>query len=160
PGLGIGGQAVVSGRPERAGERGAWPSMPPDYAEAIDAEGIRSALAVPIVVGRQVEGLLYACSRTPPAVSDAAGTGPGRLCDHAPAGLHNNRLFAAEQAARTEAQTSAQDFRDLVDTLDAIVLDADAETFQVVFVNRRAEAILGYSRQEWYADPGFWANHV
>ena len=160
PGLGIGGQAVVSGRPERAGERVAWPSMPPGYAEAIDAEGIRSALAVPIVVGRQVEGLLYVCSRTPRSFSDADETVLVRLADHAAAALHNNRLFAAEQAARTEAQTSAQDFRDLVDTLDAIVLDADAETFQIVFVNRRAEAILGYSRQEWYADPSFWANHV
>src|SRR5262249_18397768 len=34
PGLGIGGQAVVSGRPERAAERVAWPVMPPEYAEA------------------------------------------------------------------------------------------------------------------------------
>jgi PAS domain S-box-containing protein len=83
-----------------------------------------------------------------------------RLADHAAAAIHNHRLFEAEQAARTQAQTSAQDFRDLVDTLDAIVVDADAETFQVTFVNHRAEAILGYSRQEWYADPNFWANHV
>src|SRR5499426_1833062 len=160
PGLGIGGQAVVSGRPERAAERVAWPVMPPEYAEAIDAEGIRSALAVPIIVGRHVEGLLYVCSRAPRSFSDADETVLVRLADHAAAALHNNRLFAAEQAARTEAQTSAQDFRDLVDTLDAIVLDADAETFQIVFVNRRAEAILGYSRQEWYADPSFWVNRV
>src|SRR5262245_2245558 len=160
PGLGIGGQAVVSGRPERAAERVAWPPMPPEYAEAIDAEGIRSALAVPIVVGQEVAGLLYVCSRTPRSFSDADETVLARLADHAAAALQNNRLFAAEEAARTEAQTSAQDFRDLVDTLDAIVLDADAETFQIVFVNRRAEAILGYSRQEWYADPSFWVNRV
>jgi PAS domain S-box-containing protein len=160
PGLGIGGHAVVSGRPDRAAERVAWPLMPPEYAEAIDAEGIHSALAVPIVVGRDVEGLLYVCSRTPRSFSDADETVLVRLADYAAAALHNNRLFAAEQAARTEAQTSAQDFRDLVDTLDAIVLDADAETFQVVFVNHRAEAILGYSRNEWYADPNFWVNHV
>jgi len=160
PGLGIGGQAVVSGRPERAAERVAWPVIPPEYAEAIDAEGIRSALAVPIIVGRQVEGLLYVCSRTPRSFSDADETVLVRLADHAAAALHNNRLFGAEQAARTAAQTSAQDFRDLVDTLDAIVLDADAETFQVVFVNHRAEDILGYPRGAWYADPNFWANHV
>src|SRR5262250_1258296 len=160
PGQGIGGQAVVSGRPERAAERVAWPVIPPEYAEAIDAEGIRSALAVPIIVGRHVEGLLYVCSRTPRSFSDADETVLVRLADHAAAALQNNRLFAAEQAARTAAQTSAQDFRDLVDTLDAIVLDADAETFQVVFVNHRAEDILGYPRDAWYADPNFWANHV
>jgi PAS domain S-box-containing protein len=160
PGLGIGGHAVVSGRTGRAAERLAWPEMPPAYAEAIDAEGIRSALAVPIVVGQQVEGLLYVCSRTPRSFSDADESVLVRLADHAAAAIHNNRLFAAEQTARTEAQRSAQDFGDLVDTLDAIVLDADAETFQVTFVNRRAEAILGYSRQEWYADQSFWVNHV
>jgi PAS domain S-box-containing protein len=160
PGLGIGGQAVVSGRPERAAERVAWPLMPVEYAEAIDAEGIRSALAVPIVVGRQVEGLLYVCSRTPRSFSEADETVLARLADHAAAALHNNRLFAAEQAARTEAQASAKDFRDLVDTLDAIVLDADAETFQITFVNHRAEAILGYPRHEWYADRNFWVSHV
>jgi PAS domain S-box-containing protein len=160
PGLGIGGQAAVSGRPERAAERVAWPLMPAEYAEAIDAEGIRSALAVPVVVGRQVEGLLYVCSRTPRSFSDADETVLVRLADHAAAALHNYRLFAAEQTARTEAQTAAKDFRDLVDTLDAIVLDADAETFQIVFVNHRAEAILGYPRHEWYADPNFWISHV
>ena len=160
PGLGIGGHAVVSGQPGRAAERIAWPPMPPEYAEAIDAEGIRSALAVPIVVGTEVEGLLYVCSRTPRSFSDADESVLVRLADHAAAAIHNNRLFAAEQAARTEAQMSAQDFGDLVDTLDAIVLDADAETFQITFVNRRAEAILGYSRQAWYADPNFWINHV
>jgi PAS domain S-box-containing protein len=160
PGLGIGGHAVVSGRLGRAPERVAWPPMPPEYAEAIDAEGIRSALAVPIVVGQDVEGLLYVCSRTPRSFSDADETVLTRLADHAAAAIRNHHLFAAEQVARTEAQASAQDFRNLVDTLDAIVLDADAETFQVTFVNHRAEAILGYSRQAWYADSNFWANHV
>ena len=160
PGLGIGGHAVVSGRLGRAAERVAWPPMPPEYAEAIDAEGIRSALAVPIVVGQNVEGLLYVCSRTPRSFSDADETVLMRLADHAATAIRNHHLFAAEQVARTEAQTSAQDYRDLVDTLDAIVLDADAETFQVTFVNHRAEAILGYSRQAWYADPSFWVNHV
>ncbi len=160
PGVGIGGRAVVSGRPARATDRAAWPPMSAEHAEAIDAEGICSALAVPIIVGQAIEGLLYVCSRTPRSFSDADETVLVRLADHAAAALHNNRLFTAEQSARTEAQAAAGNFRDLVDTLDAIVLDADAETFQVTFVNRRAEAILGYPRDEWYADPEFWKRHL
>jgi PAS domain S-box-containing protein len=150
----------VSGRPLRAAERVAWPPMPPEYAEAIDAEGIRSALAVPIIVGQEVEGLLYVCSRTPRSFSHADETVLVRLADHAAAAIHNGRLFAAEQTARTLAQDAAENFRDLVDSLDAIVLDADAATFRVTFVNRRAETILGYPREAWYADPNFWAEHV
>jgi PAS domain S-box-containing protein len=160
PGMGIGGRAVVSGRPARAADRAAWPPMTAEDAEPIDAEGICSALAVPIIVGQVVEGLLYVCSRTPRAFSDADETVLVRLADHAAAALHNNRLFTAEQAARTEAQAAAENFRGLVDTLDAIVLDADAETFQVTFVNRRAEAILGYPQNEWYGNPTFWKDHL
>jgi PAS domain S-box-containing protein len=160
PGLGIGGRALLSGRPARAAQRAAWPPMPAEYAEAIDAEGIQSALAVPILVSGAVEGVLYACRRTPASLTDADETMLVRLADHAAAAIHTSRLFVAEQAARAEAQASAHDFRDLVDTLDAIVLEADAETFQVIFVNHRAEAILGHARQAWYADPDFWANHV
>src|SRR5262249_59402829 len=76
-----------------------------------------------------------------------------RLADHAAAAIQTARLFTAEQTARTDAEN-------LLDTLDAIVLDADAETFQISFVNKRAETILGYPVDAWYADPQFWVHHV
>ncbi len=160
PGLGIGGRAVASGQPERVAEREAWPPMPREYEEVIDSEGLRSALAVPIFVDGTAEGVLYVCSRTPRSFSAADETLLVRLADHAATAIQNSRLFAAEQAARTEAEASEKSFRELVDSVDAIVLDADAETFQVTFVNQRAETILGYPRSAWYADPAFWANHV
>ena len=153
PGLGIGGRAAVDGRPVRTDERVAWPPMSPEYAAAIDAEGIRSALVVPIVVDQHIDGLLYVCSRLSRSFSEADETVLVRLADHAAAAIRTARLFAAEQVARSEAQ-------ELVDTLDAIVLDADAETFQISFVNKRAEAILGYPVEAWYADPQFWVHHV
>jgi PAS domain S-box-containing protein len=160
PGLGIGGRAAIDGRPARAAERVAWPAMPPEYAAAIDAEGIHSALVVPIIVDGTIDGLLYVCSRSSQSFDDADESMLVRLADHAAAAIHTGRLFAAEQVARSEAQTSATSYRDLVDTLDAIVLDADAETFQISFVNKRAEAILGYAVNAWYADPEFWVRHV
>ncbi len=160
PGLGIGGRAAIDGRPARTAERVAWPPMPPAYAAAIDAEGIHSALVVPIVVDRTIDGLLYVCSRSSQSFSDADETLLVRLADHAAAAIHTARLFAAEQAARSEAQATATNYRNLVDTLDAIVLDADAETFQIYFVNMRAEAILGYPVDAWCADAEFWARHV
>jgi PAS domain S-box-containing protein len=134
--------------------------MSPDYAVAIDAEGICSALTAPVIVGQDIEGLLYVSRRTPGAFGDADESLLVRLADHAAAAIRTDRLFAAEQAARAHAQRSAENFRNLVDTLDAIVLEADATTFQVTFVNHRAEAILGYPREAWYADPGFWASRI
>lgn len=160
PGWGLGGRAAVSGRPGRVAERVDWPTLPPDWTKALDAEGLRSGLVVPIVIGGAVEGLLYVCGRTAQSFGDADESVLLRLADHAAAAILNSRLFAAEQAARAAAEGAARSFRDLVDGLDAIVLEADAETFQVTFVNRRAEAVLGYPVDDWYATPDFWATHV
>jgi PAS domain S-box-containing protein len=93
PGLGLGGHAVVSGRPRRAAERVAWPPMPAKYAEPIDAEGIRSALVAPIVIGEPV-GLLYVCSREPRSFSEADESILLRLADHAATAIRSGRLFA------------------------------------------------------------------
>ncbi len=70
------------------------------------------------------------------------------------------RLLAREQAARTEAEAAEQRFRNLVQGLDAIVLEADANTWQFTFVSRRAEDILGYPVQQWLTEPNFWTNHI
>jgi len=48
---------------------------------------------------------------------------------------------------------------DIVDGLDAIVWEGDAQTFQFTYVNRRAEDLLGYPTERWL-EPGFWAETV
>ncbi len=47
----------------------------------------------------------------------------------------------------------------LIDSIGAIVWEADPETTQVTFVSPIAERILGYPLSEWH-EPGFWINHV
>jgi len=51
-------------------------------------------------------------------------------------------------------------YRELVEGLDAIVWEADAQTWQFTFVSKRAEAILGYPVNQWLNEPNFWANHI
>ncbi|MBI2957137.1 MAG: PAS domain S-box protein, partial [Acidobacteria bacterium] len=70
------------------------------------------------------------------------------------------RLLAQEQATRAEAQAAEQRFRDLVEGLDAIVWQADAETFQFSFVSRQAERILGYPVAQWLEERDFWVQHL
>ncbi|HET7583829.1 MAG TPA: ATP-binding protein [Gemmatimonadaceae bacterium] len=48
--------------------------------------------------------------------------------------------------------------RDLVDGLDAIVWEADAEPLRFTFVSEAAERILGYPAAQWLEDPATWAN--
>ncbi len=72
----------------------------------------------------------------------------------------NDELLSREQAMRATAELAEQRFRDLVQSLDAIVWEADAETWQFTFVNQRAEALLGYPVERWLAEPAFWINLI
>ncbi len=45
---------------------------------------------------------------------------------------------------------------DLLDGLAAVVWEADPRTFQFTYVSRGAEALLGYSLQDWLSRPAFW----
>ncbi|MBI5900913.1 MAG: PAS domain S-box protein [Rhodocyclales bacterium] len=56
-------------------------------------------------------------------------------------------------------KASEHRFRDLVNTTDGIVWEADAESFVFTFVSQQAERLLGYTAEEW-TRPGFWVEHM
>ena len=58
-----------------------------------------------------------------------------------------------------EVQCSAQLYSRLVNSLDCIVWEADARTFEFSFVSPQAERMLGYPAEQWLS-PGFWIQHV
>jgi PAS domain S-box-containing protein len=68
----------------------------------------------------------------------------------------NERL----QEAAAEAVAAQHRFRDLVNSLDGIVWEADATTLQFSFVSNQAERILGYPVELWVSDPTFWEDHL
>jgi PAS domain S-box-containing protein len=61
---------------------------------------------------------------------------------------------------RTAAEASERRLRDLVQSVDAIVWEADAATLRMTFVSRRAEKILGYRAEDWVSAPDFWETHI
>src|SRR5205085_755845 len=48
----------------------------------------------------------------------------------------------------------------LIQSVDGVVWEADAETFQFTFVSPRAERLLGYPVERWTTEPSFWADHL
>ncbi len=50
--------------------------------------------------------------------------------------------------------------RSLIADLDAVVWEADARTTLFTFVSEGVQDILGYTPQEWLAQPNFWADHI
>ncbi|TXH29312.1 MAG: EAL domain-containing protein [Burkholderiaceae bacterium] len=66
---------------------------------------------------------------------------------------------ALRQSVEAAIRASEQRFRDLLNTMDGIVWEADASTFQITFISDQAERLLGYPCRDWL-QPGFWIEHV
>ena len=61
---------------------------------------------------------------------------------------------------RAEAVAAQQWFVDLVNSVEGIVWEADANTFAFSFVSQQAERILGYPVERWVHDRTFWKDHI
>jgi len=70
------------------------------------------------------------------------------------------RRALEEKALQREQARTEQRLREVVQDLDAIVWEADAETWQFSLVSQRAENILGYPVSQWLTEPNFWLNHI
>jgi PAS domain S-box-containing protein len=81
------------------------------------------------------------------------GQGKGRLLLTVEDQTESERL-------RTAAEASERRLRELVQSIDAIVWEAEARTHQFTFVSRRAEQILGYPVEQWLTEPDFWEKHL
>lgn len=67
----------------------------------------------------------------------------------------NFRLRRSEEAHRR----SEERFKNLVDTSDGIVWEADYETFCYTYMSENVVRILGYSLDHW-SEPCFWQDHL
>jgi signal transduction histidine kinase len=89
-GQGVGGRVLATGGAVRT--------------DAGDAAG--AALAVPILIGTRIEGLLYVVNGPGRDFTERDADVLQRLADHAAIALRNSQLFAREQAARAEAEAA------------------------------------------------------
>ncbi|HWP30073.1 MAG TPA: ATP-binding protein, partial [Chloroflexota bacterium] len=67
-----------------------------------------------------------------------------------------DRLMGQHAALRA----SDARLRELLENLDAIVWEADAASWQIVFVSSRATVLLGYPTTQWLTEPAFWRRIV
>lgn len=67
----------------------------------------------------------------------------------------NRRYKRSEERLRA----SEERFRDLVETTDAIVWEADARTLNFTAVSANVERLLGYPQADWLL-PGFWQDRL
>lgn len=71
---------------------------------------------------------------------------------------------AADEQRRLLAEyryrESQERYHRLMNTINGIVWEADAQTFAFTFVSKQAERILGYPLERWMNEPEFWPNHI
>lgn len=48
----------------------------------------------------------------------------------------------------------------LVNSIEGIVWEADAQSWDFLFVSRQAERLLGYPVRQWLTEPEFWVRHM
>lgn len=73
------------------------------------------------------------------------------------------KLEAAEaeyERAQNALEASQERYKNLVDSIDGIVWEANARTFQFTFVSQQAERLLGYPVERWTDEPTFWQDHL
>jgi PAS domain S-box-containing protein len=95
-------------------------------------------------------GLTFQCYVEP--LRDPAGTLAGVLG----VALDVSERRRAEQVVR---QAEAR-YRQLVESVKAVVWRGDPASLRFSFVSAEAEALLGYPVERWTVEPDFWLNHV
>ena len=71
-----------------------------------------------------------------------------------------DELDAKVRERTADLAGATQRFEDLVNSIEGIVWEADARTFQFSFVSRQAERVLGYPAAQWLEEPTFWRDHI
>jgi signal transduction histidine kinase len=115
-GTGVGGRVLSSRRPMWVSDYCAARDIPDDFKSRAAAECIRAMIAVPVVSGQHVRGVLYAASRSDTAFGDRAAEAlEGVAARTAAAELIAERArHAAEVAVHEERRRLALELHDTV----------------------------------------------
>lgn len=68
--------------------------------------------------------------------------------------------IAERSAAESALMASKTSYRQLIDSVEGIVWEADPRTFTFSFVSQKAEDLLGYPVRRWIEEPTFWVDHL
>jgi PAS domain S-box-containing protein len=68
--------------------------------------------------------------------------------------------IAERKQVEAAEKESRQLYESLVQSIDGIVCEMDAQAFRITFVSKKAEKILGYPVEQWLDEPNFWLNHL
>ncbi len=125
-----------------------------EHLELLRSLELRSAMVIPLTArGRTFGAITYVSSKPGKEYDPEDLVLAEDMALRAAMAVDNARLFQ-------EAQQAAERHRSLIQTVDAIVWEGDADTLRFTFVSQRARAMLGYPLSRWTSDPDFWSERV
>ena len=74
--------------------------------------------------------------------------------------IERARQLDREQTEHAATKAAERRFRELLESIDAILWEMDLSTWSYSFVSSRAEEILGYPVEQWLSTPGFLLTHM
>ena len=135
------------------------PAMSP-WREAASGMQYRSSISVPVKKFGQVIGTfnVYASEKNFFDEAEIA------LIEEATGDISFALEVFEKETLRKNAENtlkiSEEKYISLVNTVDGIVWEADATTFEFTFVSKQAERLLGYTTEQWLHTPSFWGSHI
>ncbi|HVF73624.1 MAG TPA: SpoIIE family protein phosphatase [Acidimicrobiales bacterium] len=129
-------------------------SMGDEYLAALRTLGFRSTMIVPMNArGRTVGAITFVRGDDSVAYVPADLALAEELARRAAVAVDNARLHR-------QVREGEERFRSFVDSLGAVVWEAEPATLRFTFVNQQAEAMLGYPASRWVDEVDFWSSHV
>ncbi|HEV8722580.1 MAG TPA: GAF domain-containing protein [Candidatus Binatia bacterium] len=136
-------------------------------SEMIRHNKLVSYLGVPLRFKGELLGVMGFFSREGGQFNNEETEFLSTLAGQAAVAIYNSRMYerAEVQAvsleyANQEIRATGRKYTELMETINAIVWEADPVTWQFTFVSKAAEEILGYPIETWLSTPDFWTNHL
>ena len=127
-----------------------WEVFSPEVSKALEPI-YRAALAGESTVGEvTINGRVYLRHAVP--VIDERG--------EIFAGMVMSQDYTERRRDEEALREAEFAYRNLVESVQAIVWRADLRRTQFSFVSKEAEALLGYSAAQWVNEPEFWTSHI
>ncbi len=153
------GRAIRDGVPVVSQDILSDPSFHP-WREEARRRGYASVIALPLQTDREAFGCLVIYAGEPDAFDQDETSLLKEMAADLGYAIGAVRTRAAREQAEESLRLSEERYRELVQGLDAIVWEGEADTFQFTFVSRRAKEVLGYPLKQWLQKPDFWISHL
>jgi GAF domain-containing protein len=128
-----------TGRPWRTADYATDPRFSKEYLPRARAEGPLAVLAVPILIGERVEGLLYASNQATQPFTDHDEDILVRLAAHAAVAIQNAQLYQQAQHELAERQRAEAALAQAAAVLEQRVEERTAALRQALAERQRLE---------------------